>query len=108
MSMAQIWSHFGRPIGPRASAIVTSTPNSLKALTKTPIGANEPKSIIVPAQSKTTALNLARISLQSQTVDDFFAKRETSRGARPTGYRGDANMLFRRIGEDNLRFRRHI
>ena len=50
--------HFGSPIGPRACSIVTATPKRSKALTKTPIGAKEPKSIIVPAQSKTTAFSL--------------------------------------------------
>jgi hypothetical protein len=34
----------------------TSTPNLEKASTNTPIGANDPKSIVVPAQSKIAAL----------------------------------------------------
>jgi len=39
---AQIWSHFGNPIGARASAMVISTPKRAKARTKAAIGAREP------------------------------------------------------------------
>ncbi len=54
-SSVLIWSRLAMPIGPRASSTVISTPNCWNAFTKTPIGACEPWSIIVPAQSKTTA-----------------------------------------------------
>ena len=51
------------PIGPRASAMVTSTPNCAKASTKAPIGAREPWSTRVPAQSKITALRCFMVLL---------------------------------------------
>src|SRR5262249_54227497 len=45
---------FGRPIGTRAWATLTGTPRAAKTATNASTGAQEPKSIVVPAQSKTT------------------------------------------------------
>ena len=50
-----MWSHLAMPMGPRASSMVSATPNFSNSRTKAPIGAQEPKSRMVPAQSKTTA-----------------------------------------------------
>src|SRR5215472_3133159 len=50
-----MWSHFAMPIGPRASAMLTVTPNCAKARTKAPIGARLPWSTTVPAQSRIAA-----------------------------------------------------
>jgi hypothetical protein len=53
---AAMCGRFAMPIGPRASSIEISTPNSAKALTKAPMGASDPWSITVPAQSNIAAL----------------------------------------------------
>ena len=39
---AAMCGRLAMPIGPRASAMVSSTPNSAKVSTKAPIGAREP------------------------------------------------------------------
>ena len=52
-----MWSHLAMPIGPRACSMLTLMPNCPKSRTKAPIGAQDPKSSKVPAQSKTTALS---------------------------------------------------
>ncbi|CFW08437.1 Uncharacterised protein [Bordetella pertussis] len=43
------------PMGPRACSSEICTPKRAKASTKTLVGAKEPKSTSVPAQSKTSA-----------------------------------------------------
>src|SRR5450830_313269 len=50
--------HLDRPIGPRACASVMGMSKLLKASTKIWVGASEPKSTSVPAQSKMTACRL--------------------------------------------------
>jgi hypothetical protein len=54
--IAAMCGRLAMPIGPRASSIVRSTPNSANVSTKAPIGASDPWSTTVPAQSKMTAL----------------------------------------------------
>ena len=55
-SRAQTWSSLARPMSRRASAADTGTPSAAKAATRASIGATQPKSTMVPAQSKMTAL----------------------------------------------------
>jgi hypothetical protein len=43
------------PIGTRASAVLIGTPRRRKTSTNTTAGAMQPKSIVVPAQSSSTA-----------------------------------------------------
>ena len=67
--IALMWSRLGMPMGVRASSMVAEMSKRPKASTKTPMGAKEPKSIIVPAQSNTAALNrLMSGSVQSKRL----------------------------------------
>src|SRR5262245_25644753 len=97
-------------MGLRASATVTSRPNRLNVLTKTPIGANEPKSIMVPAQSNTTALNLLiwKTPSRTQACHHFLAERKSSRGAGAAGHHGYPDIFFWCVGPHHLGFRRDV
>ena len=50
-----MWSRLDSPIGPRASSSVSVIPKVANASTKICVGASEPWSTSVPAQSKITA-----------------------------------------------------
>ena len=60
---------FAMPIGMRASSTVMATPNSAKASTKTPIGASDPWSTTVPAQSKTTAFRCRSAVIARSSIE---------------------------------------
>src|SRR6478672_7443220 len=97
---ASICCHFGMPMGPRASSIEMSTPKPLNTSTKAPMGARDPKSTIVPAQSKTTAFRAVMAILLSVEVGDgLFADGEGGRGARAAGHHDQAYGVRRLVAE---------
>src|ERR1700749_2754120 len=97
---ASICCHFGRPMGPRASSIAISPPKPRNTSTKAPIGAREPKSTMVPAQSKTTALRAVMAALLSKQVGDgFLANGEGGRGAGTAGHHDEADGVRRPVAE---------
>ena len=65
-----MWSRLARPMGPRASAMVSSMPNSRNTSTNAAAGAREPKSTTVPDQSKiTAAIAISRLLLSAGRGD---------------------------------------
>jgi hypothetical protein len=50
-----MWTRLWAPIGSRASAMLIGTPWRSNTLANTTAGAMQPKSIVVPAQSSSTA-----------------------------------------------------
>src|SRR5258707_15725934 len=91
------------PIGPRASSMVTSMPKVAKVSTNAPIGASEPWSTTVPAQSKITAFTCCMATAPLRSTEDagdhLFGDGERRAGAGATGDDHDAQAVRRRVDQ---------
>src|SRR5262245_61487512 len=96
--------------------MLIGTRNSDSTLTKAPIGAREPWSTMVPAQSKTTAFtfmsDLTRVGTLARTAvelrDDLLADGERGRGAGAAGDDDNAHAVGRAVDQHQAVARRRI